>query len=73
MVTGQTYLAMLQKWFLPQMNEDSGDFIFQQDGAPPHWHRDVRRFLNQSLPQRWIGRIGNENLALLFSPGLTPG
>jgi hypothetical protein len=26
---------------LPQMSEDSEDFIFQQDGAPPHWHRDV--------------------------------
>jgi hypothetical protein len=67
-VTGQTYLAMLQKWLLPQLNEDSG--------APPHWHRDVRRFLNQSLLQRWIDRIGNEDLALLFrpprSPDLTP-
>lgn len=75
-VTGQKYLAMLQKWLLPQMNEDSGDFFFQQDEAPPHWHRDVRHFLNQSLPQPWIGRIGNEDLALLFwppgSPDLTP-
>ena len=41
---------MLQKWHLPQMSQDSEDFIFQQDGAPPHWHRDVRRFLNESLP-----------------------
>jgi hypothetical protein len=48
-VTGVTYLAMLQNWILPQINEDSEDFTFQQDGAPPHWHRDVRRFLNESL------------------------
>jgi hypothetical protein len=48
-VTGVTYLAMLQNWRLPQINEDSEDFVFQQDGAPPHWHRDVRRFLNESL------------------------
>jgi len=41
MVTGVTYLTMLQNWFLPQMSEDSEDFIFQQDGAPPHWHWDV--------------------------------
>ena len=54
---GVTYLALLQNWFLPQMSEDPEDFIFQQDGAPPHWHRDVRRFLNESLPQRWIGRV----------------
>jgi len=49
--TGVTYLAMLQNCLLPQISEDSEDFIFQQDGAPPHWHRDVRRFLNESLPQ----------------------
>jgi hypothetical protein len=30
-VTEQTHLARLQNWFLPQMNEDSGDFNFQQD------------------------------------------
>jgi len=75
-VTGVTYLAMLQNWLLPQMSEDSEDFIFQQDGAPPHWHRDVRRFLNDSLPQRCIGRVGKEDLALQFwpsrSPDLTP-
>jgi len=28
-------------WLLPQMCDDSEDFIFQQDGATPHWHRDV--------------------------------
>src|SRR5215469_13773443 len=68
MVTGVTYLAILQNWLLPQMSEDSEVFIFQQDGAPPHWHRDVRRFLNESLPQRWIGRVAKEDLALQFWP-----
>jgi len=67
---------MLQNWLLHQMSEDSEDFIFQQDGTTPHWHRDVRRFLNKSLPQRWIGRVGKEDLALQFwpprSPDLTP-
>ena len=67
-VTGATYFAMLQNWLLPQMSEDSEDFIFQQDGTAPHWHRDVRRFLNESLPQRWIGRVGKEDLALQFWP-----
>jgi len=50
-VTGVTYLAMLQNWLLPQMSEDSEDFIFQKDGAPSHWHQDVQCFLNESLPQ----------------------
>jgi hypothetical protein len=72
-VTGVTYLAMLQNWLLPQTNEDSEDFIFQHDGAPPHWHRDVRRFLNESVTQRCIGRMGNEDLALQFCPPRSPG
>ena len=75
-VTGVMYLAMLQNWLLPQMSEDSEDIIFQQDGAPPHWHRDVRRFLNDALPERWIGNVGKEDLVLQFwpprSPDLTP-
>lgn len=32
------------------------DFILQQDGALPHFHREVRRFLSEHLPRRWIGR-----------------
>jgi hypothetical protein len=30
-------------------------FILQQDGALPHFHREIRRFLNEHLPRRWIG------------------
>ena len=71
-VTGVTYLTMLQNWLLPQMSEDSKDFIFKQDGAPPHWHQDVRCFLNESLPQRWIGRVRKEDLALQFWPPRSP-
>ncbi|PNF43976.1 hypothetical protein B7P43_G00908, partial [Cryptotermes secundus] len=71
-VTGVTYLRMLQNWLVPQMNEDSGDYIFQQDRVPPHWHLNVRRFLDESLPQRWIGRMGNEDLALHFWPPMSP-
>ena len=35
-VTGTSYLDMLQLWLFPQLAADSGDFVFQQDGAPPH-------------------------------------
>ncbi|OXU30556.1 hypothetical protein TSAR_016220 [Trichomalopsis sarcophagae] len=31
---------------------------YQQDGAPAHYARDVRTFLNQRFPNRWIGRAG---------------
>jgi hypothetical protein len=48
----------------------------QQDGAPPHLHLEVRRHLNTTLPQRWIGRTSNEDSALIpwspRSPDLTP-
>ena len=49
---------------------------FQQDGAPPHYHLDVRAHLNAILPGRWIRRAShNDSLLLLWpprSPDLTP-
>jgi len=51
-VTGVAFLDMFTEWLLPQLNEDSADFILQMDGAPPHFHRHVKEFLNQHLPQR---------------------
>lgn len=75
-VQGPAYLDMLEAWLFPQLKEAMNGFIFQQDGAPPHWHRDVRNFLNTVLPHRWIGRSGPQDLALHAwpprSPDLTP-
>jgi hypothetical protein len=34
-------------------------FYFQQNGAPPHYHRDIRSYLDEILPVQWIGRRGN--------------
>jgi hypothetical protein len=34
-------------------------FYFQQDDAPPHYHRDVRSYLNENLPGLWIGQRGS--------------
>jgi len=28
---------------------------FQHDGAPPHYTRHVRVYLNESFPNRWLG------------------
>ena len=39
-----------------KMNEDSDDYVFQQDGCPDHFHNEVRDYLNTNLPERWIGR-----------------
>ena len=45
--------------------------IFQQDGAPPHWGSHVRRFLDATFPNRWIGRDG-PTLWPPRSPDITP-
>ena len=71
-VTGRSYLEMLQVWLFPLLNADSDDFIFQQDGAPPHWHLNVRAFLNENVPDRWIGRIGDRDAALCAWPARSP-
>jgi hypothetical protein len=44
---------------------------FQQDSAPPHYHRDVRKCLNTHFPGRWIGRAA-QILWPPCSPDLTP-
>jgi hypothetical protein len=51
-VMGQMYLRMLQNLLMPHLAEE--EFIFQQDGAPPHWQMDVWDYLNGNLPDRWI-------------------
>ncbi|KAJ4430364.1 hypothetical protein ANN_22580 [Periplaneta americana] len=33
-------------------------FYFQQDGVPPHYHRDIRAYLDDNLPGHWIVRRG---------------
>jgi len=66
---------MLENWLMPQLNEDSNDYFFQQDSSLTHY-KDVRGYLNRNLPQRWIGRAGKEDDALMrwppWSPDLTP-
>lgn len=75
-VNGGNYLEMLDSWLIPQLQRDLINYVFQQDGAPPHWHRTVRNYLNQVLPLRWIGRSGQDDLTLTTwpprSPDLTP-
>lgn len=45
---------------------------FQHDGAPPHFGRAVRDWLNRAYPDRWIGR-GSDSIAWpARSPDLTP-
>ncbi|KAJ4441078.1 hypothetical protein ANN_10928 [Periplaneta americana] len=55
------YLDMLQNWLFPQLEDDSDDFIFMLDGTSPHFSNHVRRYLNDTIPGRWIGRGGGED------------
>ena len=59
-VTGFGYKEMLENWFVPLLKarRKFSSCIFQQDGAPAHFSREVRAFLNQNFPMRWIGRSG---------------
>jgi len=62
---------MLENWLMPQLNEDSNDYIFQQDiSLAPY--KDLRGYLNRNLPQRWIGLTGKEDDALMRWPHRSP-
>jgi len=69
-VNSEAYLAMLQNWLMELLFEgERAVFIFQQDGAPPHWSLNVRQYLNATLHNRWIGHAGNDDLR---APALAP-
>ena len=72
-VTSERYLTMLQEQFWPNVigkgNEET--LIFMQDGAPPHWGRNVRARLNETL-QRWMRRGSLDTPWPPQSPDLTP-
>ena len=44
---------------------------FQYDGAPPHYTRHVRGYINESFPNRWLGH-GGPVAWPPRSPDLTP-
>lgn len=61
-VNGHRYLGMLENDVLPVLQNieafREGQMWWQQDGAPPHWYRPARDFLDNHFPERWIGRSG---------------
>ena len=78
-LTGESYLDLLQNTVHPLLvdiveHDDRymGDRLtFQQDGAPPHYAREVREFLDNVFPDHWIGRRGPLEWPAR-SPDLTP-
>ena len=57
-VTANIYMDMLELYVVPQLSDLQPTVIFQQDGAPPHWGLIVRELLDNTFPNRWIGRDG---------------
>lgn len=73
-VNGDNYLAMLQEFLVPFLRQKRivSKIRFQQDGAPPHWSRKVRQFLDRAFPHGWIGRGSNAVSWPARSPDLSP-
>lgn len=77
-LNGPMYLNMLQNTITPlidavvaQNPHEFEEVIFQQDGAPPHYFRQVRNYLDENYQDRWIGRRGPTEWPAR-SPDLTP-
>ena len=66
-VNGDDYVNMLRNWLVPRLS-DSETAIFQQDGAPPHWSLNTRGFLNETFPNRWIGRASDADSCPMKRP-----
>ena len=74
-MTGRNYLDFLQNE-LPKQLEDVPlatriAMYFQHDGAPSHYTRHVTQHLNNTFPNKWIGRGSTINWPPR-SPDLTP-
>jgi hypothetical protein len=73
-VNGDIYLDMLHTWLIPQLREKGiMDRVWlQQDGAPAHFAIQVREFLDEQFPGRWIGRGSASSPAPLKWPPRSP-
>jgi len=74
-LTGNVYEVFVWNE-LPVLLEDiplmrGSQMYFQHDEAPPHYTRHVRDYLNESFPNRWLGR-GVPVTWPPRSPDLTP-
>ena len=70
-ITDQIYLDVLTEYVSLEFEQYQPQVIFQQDGAPPHWGLEVRELLNETFPNRWIGRDGPTSWPPR-SPAITP-
>ena len=50
-MNGANYLDMLQMYAIPAI-ANIPDMVFQQDGAPPYWSREVRAYLDATFGEK---------------------
>lgn len=74
-LTGERYLRLLETSVEEQLQNVpesyQSELYYQHDGAPAHYQRDVRAFLDRKFGERWIGR-GGPVAWPARSPDLTP-
>ena len=72
-VTGERYLDKLRNVIVPALKQrpDFNKLYFQQDGAPPHYATAVQNLLDETFPDKWIGRRGPIEFPPR-SPDITP-
>lgn len=68
-VNKTSYLELLSVKVYPQIATE--DLVFMHDGAPAHYATEVRAWLDEKFPNRWIGRRGAIEWPAR-SPDLTP-
>lgn len=74
-LTGNVYETFLME-VLPRLLDDVPLAVccrmwYQHDGAPAHFHSNVRRYLDNVFPNKWIGRNGPVSWPAR-SPDMTP-
>jgi hypothetical protein len=67
-VTGDTFLAVMENTALRHVPVGT---VLQSDGAPCHFSRHVRAFLDREFPDHWVEREASIP-CLPRSPGLIP-
>jgi hypothetical protein len=61
-----------KEWLMLQFEDDSDDFVQQQDGTVSHYHHIIHLSLNLQLPQYWIGQTTTEDQVLHPWPPRSP-
>lgn len=76
-LNSQSYLTFLRSELTPHMRQiiprhQRNRIYFMHDGAPPHFGRQVRAYLDDMFGSRWIGRRPAPHIWPPRSPDLNP-